>query len=478
MSFRFLGYPRLPIFAPVVQLRQLYQSEARAFVQRSHTAATLRSQPAPTPQNRRQTGLFHEYTVSCTRPHTPQRVPFPQHQRTVRAAFPSSSIVVGFVLLLVSIPILNHIYGQEEKNKSMDPVAALTMSQEVLPGRPGTLTAEEELKLRELWQLCLRLFGVADPKSEIRNTDGAEIATTAPAAIETIADPAKRKRGRLGFFRRKLKEDEMDETASISTSGTSTPISTDAIANGVGANDKYGLAKAFKDAIANTTPEEIRAAFWDMVKHDHPDALFLRFLRARKWDVNAAAVMAVSALHWRLADAKVDSDVMLRGELGMLELTKSSDAVEQKEGNDFMDQIRMGKSFLHGVDKEGRPCCFVRVRLHRPGEQSESSLERFTVYTIETARIVLRPPVDTAVSILRPFVGSPVPHLNMLSDHCFRHDRLFPCQHGLCSCQIYDQMLRSKLSRITRYGARPQITLDLSRYLENHSRLARPRRRQ
>jgi hypothetical protein len=266
------------------------------------------------------------------------------------------------------------------------------------------LTAEEEIKLRELWQLCLRLFGVEDPRSEIHTTDGAETVTAALAATEIAADPAKRKRGRLGFFRRKLKEDELDETASTSTSGTSTPMSTDAIANGVGANDKYGLAKAFKDAIANTTPEEIREAFWDMVKHDHPDALFLRFLRARKWDVNAAAVMAVSALHWRLADAKVDSDVMLRGELGMLELTKSPDAVEQKEGNDFMDQIRMGKSFLHGVDKEGRPCCFVRVRLHKPGEQSESSLERFTVYTIETARILLRPPVDTAVStyILQP----------------------------------------------------------------------------
>jgi hypothetical protein len=42
--------------------------------------------------------------------------------------------------------------------------------------------------------------------------------------------------------------------------------------------------------------------------------------------------------------------------------------------------------------------CFVRVRLHKQGEQSEESLERYTVFVIESARMILAPPVDTAVS--------------------------------------------------------------------------------
>lgn len=41
--------------------------------------------------------------------------------------------------------------------------------------------------------------------------------------------------------------------------------------------------------------------------------------------------------------------------------------------------------------------CFVRARLHKQGEQTEESLERYTVFIIESARMLLEPPVDTAV---------------------------------------------------------------------------------
>ena len=160
-------------------------------------------------------------------------------------------------------------------------------------------------------------------------------------------------------------------------------------------NDKHGQTKEFQQALANLSPEAIREAFWSMSKHDHPDALLLRFLRARKWDVHAALVMAISTLHWRMQEMKVDEDIMYYGEEGALNQTKPSD---KKDAEDFMAQLRMGKSFLHGTDKSGRPICNVRVKLHRPGQQSEASLERFTVYTIETTRMMLRPPVDTAVS--------------------------------------------------------------------------------
>ena len=192
----------------------------------------------------------------------------------------------------------------------------------------------------------------------------------------------KKKKSRMGIFSKKNKHE--NDPANTSDGAE---------------NDKHGQAQEFQQALASQKPEELREAFWSMVKHDHPDALLLRFLRARKWDVHAALVMFVSTIHWRAKEMHVDDDIMINGEEYAIKEAKAGNTTEKKEGGDFMAQLRMGKSFLHGTDKEGRPCCYVRVKLHKQGEQSEKSLERFTVYTIETTRMMLKPPVDTAVSL-------------------------------------------------------------------------------
>ena len=270
----------------------------------------------------------------------------------------------------------------------------LRMAPQMPPGRPGTLTLEQEVKLRELWQVTLKVFGVYEASPAEPNG-----ATSPHAATTELTDAGnKKRRSRLHMFkRRNYEKDTESESAPSSGAGTPLDLSSLSIAD---EDDKYGQARDFKAAVANSTPEELRKTFWSMVKHDHPDALLLRFLRARKWDVDKALVMLISTMHWRAEEMHVDDDIIRRGEAGMLEDSKSGDAKTKKEGEDFMTQIRLGKSYLHGVDKEGRPMCIVRVRLHRQGEQSEQSLERFTVYTIETARMLLRPPVDTAVSRL------------------------------------------------------------------------------
>lgn len=54
-------------------------------------------------------------------------------------------------------------------------------------------------------------------------------------------------------------------------------------AGAISASEKAETLKLIKEE----GYEKIHAAFWGAVKAEHPDALMLRFLRARKWDVKA-----------------------------------------------------------------------------------------------------------------------------------------------------------------------------------------------
>lgn len=306
---------------------------------------------------------------------------------------PRTFLIAAVVSLLVAYTTIAYT-GQEEAPRQQDaedlsslPTVAhgaqrflYTMAPHNLPGRPGNLTAEQEAKLKEMWATNLEFFGMSHEEVAEAQANGTLNPSKNPTSPDTT--PKKKKGGLISRFRGKGKEEEEPTSP---TGGID--------------NDKHGQVKEYEEALSTMSPDQIQEAFWNMTKHDHPDAILLRFLRARKWDVHAAQVMALSTLHWRLKDMHVDDDIMLKSEGYAVSQSHSDNASEKKLGEDFLAQMRMGKSFLHGLDKDGRPCCYVRARLHRGGEQCQESLERFTVYTIETARMMLRPPVDTAVSL-------------------------------------------------------------------------------
>lgn len=258
------------------------------------------------------------------------------------------------------------------------------------PGRVGNLTPEQEEKLFELWRLVFQVCGVEDEGVSEAAAEGAPTALQAQTSTASSDKPKKDKK-RLGLFKKKDKKDKEGSAEKV-------PGSLEAIKDS-DPDDKYGHNKVFQETLANRSPESIRASLWSMVKMDHPDQLVLRFLRARKWDVQKALIMLVSTMKWR-QDAKVDDDIMLHGEEHFL-VQEQAGATEKdkKFAKDFLDQMRMGKSFSHGIDKDGRPMTVVRTRLHRAGEQSEESLERYTIYLIETNRHLLSAPVDTGTVI-------------------------------------------------------------------------------
>jgi hypothetical protein len=258
------------------------------------------------------------------------------------------------------------------------------MPAEPAPGTVGNLTPEQEVKLKEFWVLTLKVFGV-----DLGDIEAPSRQSTSEPAASSPAPDKKKSKGKWSLWGSR---DEDDSKSATPESGASPII----VPEG---DDKYGQSKEYKQALEDMKPEEIRTAFWGMVKGDNPDALLLRFLRARKWDTKKALVMLISTMRWRLQEMHVDDDIMFNGEALALKQSQGSDPKEKKKGDDFLTQMRLGKSFLHGVDRAGRPICVVRVRLHKAGDQDNEGLERFTVYTIETARLLLAPPIETATIV-------------------------------------------------------------------------------
>jgi hypothetical protein len=157
--------------------------------------------------------------------------------------------------------------------------------------------------------------------------------------------------------------------------------------------------KSMEKILSKMTPEEMCFSILKMIKQEHPDSLLLRFLRARKWDVGKGFTMMVTNILWR-REMEVDDDILSKGELYALEQSRDEKltAKQKKEGRDFIEQLKTGKSFLHGFDRQGRPVNYVRVKIHKPGAQSEEVLERYIVHVIETTRLIVVPPIETGVS--------------------------------------------------------------------------------
>ncbi|THC99624.1 hypothetical protein EYZ11_000891 [Aspergillus tanneri] len=285
-------------------------------------------------------------------------------------------------------------------------------------GYVNHLTEDQEAKLRELWILLFtsaasvlsavynvplpdgpsnRLFEVIDNIEE--PSVDAIIAALKREKQKTSpqTNPKKREQSSLDHMESLINNDQAEKTlvSEMATRKLSvehfSALLTELRTMGVSESEIGSMERI----LSRLTPQEMCFAILKMVKQDHPDSLLLRFLRARKWDVGRAFAMMASAILWR-KEMEVDDDIMPKGELHALKQSKDeSNVIQQKQGADFLAQLRMGKSYLRGVDRQGRPINVVRVRLHRPGDQSEETLERYIVHVIESTRLLLKPPVET-----------------------------------------------------------------------------------
>ncbi|KAF9341931.1 hypothetical protein BGZ91_009372 [Linnemannia elongata] len=212
-------------------------------------------------------------------------------------------------------------------------------------GLVGKLTPDQKVLLKQMWAEILH---IADG-----NTGALE---TVPTAAVPAAGADKAKKG--GWFGGK----------SADTTAVAVPAT------------KVNVAEIGIDV------KQLRTALWNNILGDHPDSLLLRFLRARKWNVTNGLTMILKAFKWRLED---DIEEVK---------SKSEDELDAKYRG-FRLQMEMGKSFVHGTDKLGRPVVYINVRMHKPSEQDPKALEKFTIYVMETGRLMIQPPVETACLI-------------------------------------------------------------------------------
>lgn len=146
-------------------------------------------------------------------------------------------------------------------------------------------------------------------------------------------------------------------------------------------------SKELEQHLDSDSLASFRPALWNVFLGDHPDVTVLRFLRARKWDVDLAMAMMISDMHWR-HEHQIDDDIVGKGDTVVLSQKPS------KADQELTAQFRSGKAFVRGTDREGRPVFTIRVRLHEVSGQSTDVMEAFVLHNIETVRTMMRHPIE------------------------------------------------------------------------------------
>lgn len=251
----------------------------------------------------------------------------------------------------------------------------------------GNLSAAQEAKLRVLWAIAYKFVEICEADDSFRDAVTLEEKFVPPAMKPGAARRKKANKG--GSATRQEHPTLVKELLSLLPADERSM-------------DK--LVSAVLDALDYWTPYMFRITLLHTVKQEHPDELALRFLRQSNWDVILACKSMGKTIYWRTMEAAIDDDILRLGEGGAAEDEKNGQGHARTLGAEFMKLLRSGKGFLHGNDRQNRPITYVRVRLHKPGEDSPESMERYIIYLLEMARLSLRFPVETGVSTHRLFL--------------------------------------------------------------------------
>ncbi|KAJ3091254.1 hypothetical protein HK102_001156 [Quaeritorhiza haematococci] len=207
------------------------------------------------------------------------------------------------------------------------------------PGHIDNLSREQELALRQFY---LKVFSI------LENFDESQLATPSSGSAPAASSASKKSRKPATDADPKTNSGRIVPDLSLLT--------------------------------PTSAPQRLLTEFALSIGYDHPDVFSLRFLRARKFDVEKAAMMFVGYLKWRI-------------EFGVNELL-----YESEEALDRAD-MESGKSYFWGRDNDGRPLCVVHVKYHDKNNRDIHHLQNLVVWTMETGRLLLGHPIEMATIV-------------------------------------------------------------------------------
>ena len=256
-------------------------------------------------------------------------------------------------------------------------------------GYLGNLTADQEGRLQQLWALILHL-GDSDLSSALPPPPDRPPSND-PDSNGGNNPPSPTLSRRNSWLTRT--DSKLSRRASSVSAVSPPPIVLQNLRNiGMGPSE----IKTASRYLAHLNTEDLRWHILVTAKHEPLDAWVLRYLRFCKWNIKKAFLLLLDATVWRTKIMHVDDHLIPRGELHALH-TAEKPGINGEIAGQFMDQLRMGKCYIHGVDRENRPVCVIRVRLHRPADQSELAMNQFITHIVETCRLLLTPPNESSV---------------------------------------------------------------------------------
>lgn len=127
------------------------------------------------------------------------------------------------------------------------------------------------------------------------------------------------------------------------------------------------------------TPIVFQRQFMRALRVDLPDNFLLRFVRARKWDMDKACKMLVDLIAWRQEFPA--NDWLFEG-----------DAPSYLGGTNpgLIKNFEREKLWVHGEDRDGSPIFWFQARKHFGLDATAAENERYAVTQIEWVRLFLR----------------------------------------------------------------------------------------